>query len=62
MKFTRLFSSVAVAAGLALSLAGCQDKAPEAPAAGAAPKAAVLTIGVSPVPHADIVNFVAPTL
>ena len=60
MKFTRLFSSVAVAAGLALSLAGCQDKAPEAP--GAAPKAAVLTIGVSPVPHADIVNFVAPTL
>lgn len=62
MKFTRLFSSVAVAAGLALSLAGCQDKAPEAPAAGAAPKAAVLTIGVSPVPHADIVTFVAPTL
>lgn len=62
MKFTRLFSSVAVAAGLALSLAGCQDKAPEAPAAGAASKAAVLTIGVSPVPHADIVNFVAPTL
>lgn len=62
MTFTRLFSSVAVAAGLALSLAGCQDKAPEAPAAGAAPKAAVLTIGVSPVPHADIVNFVAPTL
>lgn len=62
MIFTRLFSSVAVAAGLALSLAGCQDKAPEAPAAGAAPKAAVLTIGVSPVPHADIVNFVAPTL
>lgn len=62
MKFTRLFSSVAVAVGLALSLAGCQDKAPEAPAAGAAPKAAVLTIGVSPVPHADIVNFVAPTL
>lgn len=62
MKFTRLFSSVAVAAGLALSLAGCQGKAPEAPAAGAAPKAAVLTIGVSPVPHADIVNFVAPTL
>lgn len=62
MKFTRLFSSVAVAAGLALSLAGCQDKAPEAPAAGAVPKAAVLTIGVSPVPHADIVNFVAPTL
>lgn len=62
MKFTRLFSSVAVAAGLALSLAGCQDKAPKAPAAGAAPKAAVLTIGVSPVPHADIVNFVAPTL
>lgn len=62
MKFTRLFSSVTVAAGLALSLAGCQDKAPEAPAAGAAPKAAVLTIGVSPVPHADIVNFVAPTL
>ena len=62
MKFTRLFSSVAVAAGLALSLVGCQDKAPEAPAAGAAPKAAVLTIGVSPVPHADIVNFVAPTL
>ena len=38
------------------------DVGQERLAAGAAPKAAVLTIGVSPVPHADIVNFVAPTL
>lgn len=63
MKFTRLFSSVCVAAGLALSLAGCQEKAAEAPAVSTgAAKAAVLTIGVSPVPHADIINFVAPEL
>lgn len=61
MKFTRLFSSICVAAGLAVSLAGCQEKAAE-PAAPSADKAAVLTIGVSPVPHADIIRFVEPAL
>ena len=41
----------------------CGDKAPAEKTAAPAQTAAVeLKIGVSPVPHADIINFVAPTL
>lgn len=48
---------------LVLTLAGCGDKAPAEKTAAPAQTAAVeLKIGVSPVPHADIINFVAPTL
>lgn len=61
MKVTRLFASVCVAAGLAVGLAGCGDKAADAPQAQA-DKTAVLSIGVSPVPHADIIRFVEPQL
>ena len=56
MKF-KLFASVCVAAGLAFGLAGCGDD--NAPKAGAAK---TLTVGASPVPHADILNVVAPQL
>ena len=63
MKF-KLFASVCVAAGLAFGLAGlafglagCGDD--NAPKSG---DAKTLTVGVSPVPHADILNLIAPQL
>ena len=64
MTFTKLFASVCVAAGLAVGLAGCGDKAADSAAApkADAEKTAVLSIGVSPVPHADIIRFVEPQL
>lgn len=64
MNFKKL-SSVLVAAGLAVALVGCGDKKAEtaaAPAAGAAPASVTLTVGASPVPHADILKVVAPKL
>lgn len=56
----KLFASVCLAAGLAVGLAGCGEKK-EAPktAAGAS---VTLTVGASPVPHADILNHIAPAL
>ena len=63
MQFTRLFASLALSAGLAVGLAGCGDKgAPAQTKADAAPQTVTLKVGVSPVPHADIINFVAPQL
>ncbi|MEI3354542.1 MAG: hypothetical protein V8R49_06140 [Duodenibacillus massiliensis] len=45
------------AAVLAFGLTGCgEKKAPEAP------KAVTLTVGATPVPHADILNSIEPTL
>ncbi|WP_295477356.1 MetQ/NlpA family ABC transporter substrate-binding protein [Sutterella sp.] len=61
MKFTKLFGALALSAGLAFGLCACGDKTAPAPKADA-PKAVTLSIGVSPVPHADIINFVKPTL
>lgn len=61
MTFTKFFASAAVAAGFALTLAGCGDKAP-AEAPKAADGTTTLSIGVSPVPHADIIRFVEPVL
>lgn len=46
-----------VAAGLAFGLAGCGDD--NAPKSG---DAKTLTVGASPVPHADILNLIAPQL
>ncbi len=63
MQLKKLFAALAVSGGLVFTLAGCGDKAPAEKAAAPAQTAAVeLKIGVSPVPHADIINFVAPTL
>ncbi len=64
MQFNKLFASLCVAAGLACGLAGCGDKGADkaaAPAADAS-KAATLTVGVTPVPHGDIIRFVQPAL
>lgn len=63
MQLKKLFAALAVSGGLVFTLAGCGDKAPAEKTAASAQTAAVeLKIGVSPVPHADIINFVAPTL
>lgn len=63
MQLKKLFAALAVSGGLVFTLAGCGDKAPAEKAAAPAQTAAVeLKIGVSPVPHADIINFVATTL
>ncbi len=63
MQLKKLFAALAVFGGLVFTLAGCGDKAPAEKTAAPAQTAAVeLKIGVSPVPHADIINFVAPAL
>ena len=64
MQFHRLFASIAVAAGLAAGLTGCGDKVaePAKTASSDAAKSVELVVGVSPVPHADIMNFVKPAL
>ncbi len=64
MQFHRLFASIAVAAGLAAGLTGCGDKGaePAKTASSDAAKSVELVVGVSPVPHADIMNFVKPAL
>ncbi len=65
MQFKK-FASLLVAAGLAVALTGCgEDKKETAAAAAPAAKPAEVTelsIGASPVPHADILKFVAPAL
>lgn len=64
MLLRRKLLTAAIAGSLTLVLAACGEKT-EAPAPAAkaeAAKTVTLTIGVSPVPHADIVNFVAPKL
>ena len=54
-------ASVLVACGLTLTLAGCGEKTePAQPAA--AGKDASVTVGASPVPHADILKFITPQL
>lgn len=59
----KLLSTLFVAAGLAVALAGCgEDKKAAAPAPQAAAQTTTLKVGASPVPHADILNFVKPTL
>lgn len=53
------FAALCVAAGIAFSLAGCGGK-DEAAAPKEASAAKTLTIGVSPVPGGDIMNFLKP--
>lgn len=57
------WSSLFVAAGLAVALVGCGDKKEAAaPAPAAKAEATTIVVGASPVPHADILKFVQPTL
>ena len=58
-KHLKPFAALCVAAGIAFSLAGCGGK-DEAAAPKAAAAAKTLTIGVSPVPGGDIMNFLKP--
>ena len=56
-------ASVLVACGLTLTLAGCGETTePAQPAAAAKDAAVTITVGASPVPHADILKFITPQL
>ncbi len=58
------WSSLFVAAGLAVALVGCGEDKKEAaaPAPAAKAEATTIVVGASPVPHADILKFVQPAL
>ena len=56
-------ASVLVACGLTLTLAGCGEKPePAQPAAAGKDASVTITVGASPVPHADILKFITPQL
>ena len=56
-------ASVLVACGLTLTLAGCGEKTePAQPAAAGKDASVTITVGASPVPHADILKFITPQL
>ena len=56
-------ASVLVACGLTLTLAGCGEKSePAQPAAAGKDASVTITVGASPVPHADILKFITPQL
>lgn len=56
----KLLTSVALCAAAAFVLTGCGDKAKE-PAQTASAET-VITVGATPVPHADILNFIVPEM
>lgn len=59
----RTLISALVACGLSIALVGCgEEKKAEAPVATNDAAKTVLTVGASPVPHADILHHVAPRL
>ncbi len=64
MQFKKLLTSICAIAGIAVGVAGCGDEAASGSKASAADaaKTSVLTIGVSPVPHADIIRFAEEAL
>ena len=57
----KFFTSVAVCAAAAIALTGCGDDKAKEPAKTASADTTI-TVGATPVPHADILNFIAPEM
>lgn len=57
----KFFTSVAVCAAAAIALTGCGDDKAKEPAKMASADTTI-TVGATPVPHADILNFIAPEM
>ena len=57
----KFFTSVAVCAAAAIALTGCGDDKGKEPAKTASADTTI-TVGATPVPHADILNFIAPEM
>lgn len=58
----KFLTSVALCAAAAFALAGCGDDKAKAPAGKTAAAETTITVGATPVPHADILNFIAPEM
>ncbi len=58
----RFLTSALLCAAAAVALTGCGDDKKTAEPAKTAAADTVLTVGATPVPHADILNFIAPEL
>lgn len=58
----KILTALVACSALAVGLAGCGDKKEEAKPAAQATSAVTLTVGATPVPHADILKFIAPEL
>lgn len=54
--------SLAILATLSLALAGCGSTATTPKAASDKPAKTVLKVGASPIPHAEILEFIKPEL
>lgn len=58
----KFLTSVALCAAAAFALTGCGDDKTKAPAGKTAAAETTITVGATPVPHADILNFIAPEM
>ncbi len=58
----KIFTTAALCAAAAFSLTGCGDDAAKVPAQKSAVAETVITVGATPVPHADILNFIIPEM
>ena len=58
----KFLTSVALCAAAAFALTGCGDDKAKAPAGKTAAAETTITVGATPVPHADILNFIAPEM
>lgn len=58
----KFLTSIALCAAAAFALTGCGDDKATAPAGKTAAAETTITVGATPVPHADILNFIAPEM
>ena len=58
----KFLTLTALCAAVAVGLSGCGDKKDDAAAKSAAAQPVTITVGATPVPHADILKFVQPEL